>query len=108
MCDSRAALLWLSVFKVLVTLYDLTCSIICVNTALQSGNLKQNFSRSSNNTETKNNMITYLHRAFREVWNSSPFSSKIRSQRAFCSCGADLCFFCSFQVAGIAGNTYLH
>lgn len=58
MCDSRAALLWLSVFKVLVTLYDLTCSIICVNTALQSGNLKQNFSRSSSNTETKNNMIT--------------------------------------------------
>lgn len=45
-------------FKVLVTLYDLTCSKCCVNTALQSGKLKQNFSHPPNNTETKNNMIT--------------------------------------------------
>lgn len=41
-----------------MTLYEITCSVICVNTAFQSGNLEQNFSHTPNNTETKNNTIT--------------------------------------------------
>lgn len=94
-------------FKVLVTLHDLTCSIICVNTALQSGNLKQNFSCPPNNTETKNNMITCTGLSE----NSGilvHFLPKLDHKELFCSCGADLCFFCSFKVAGNAGNTFLH
>lgn len=94
-------------FKVLVVLYDLTCSIIFMNTALQLCKLKQIFSLSPNNTETKNNVITCKGLS-EKSGIVIHFLPKLDHKELFCSCDADLCFFCSFQVAANAGKTSLY
>lgn len=90
-----------------MTLYDLTCSIICVNTALQSGTSEQHFSSLPNNTETNNSIITYAGLS-EKSGILVHFLPKLDHKELFCSCGAGLCFFCGFQVAGNIGNTFLH